>query len=374
MAYGKGKSKDLQKRMADLGTIETTSDFARLRSRVLDTIGRMTEAVWPSDVFDAVTPLKGLDTVMLAVQSQASKNGLNSVWAEKARLIAKSAVLEQWKRAQKNAFGKFKNIATVGETLLEDGTRRLVNLPEEVSRLLSTQDVTELQDFANGLSFTEAMQLFRRLRADDVGLPTRQAEALRALSQTVRERWKRPVWKEDAVVQLYIDFRCVRGGRPVLTQQLASLSAALKGSDKPKLELPLTSVSPRGESLAVGLQIPKFVAQKYGAEKDVGVTSLVLELAHSTGAVKIVITKPPSAPPVVGARTRRRRRLRLRQHIEHRRAAQRHADRRGGARAYRGPQRRRRREGGQAAGRGLPFRACLRRRHRSSGDAPVRWT
>jgi hypothetical protein len=303
MAYGKGKSKHLQKRMADLGTIEMTADLVELRSRVLDTIGRMTESVWPSDVFDTVTSLKELDTAMLAVQSQASKNGLNSVWAEKARLIAKPAVLEQWKRAQKNAFGKFKNIATVGDTPLEDGTRRLVNLPEEVSRLLSDQDVAELQDFAVGLSFTEAMQVFRDLRAEDVGLPTRQADALRALSQTVRERWKRPLWKEDAVVQLHIDFRCVRGGRTVLTQQLASLSAALKGLDKAKVEFPLTSVSPRGESLAVGLQIPNFVVQKYGGEKDVGITSLVLELGRLSSTVKIVITKPPSTPSIVGART-----------------------------------------------------------------------
>jgi hypothetical protein len=167
MAYGKGKNKEMQKRMADLGTIEMTPDFARLRSTVFDTIGRMTDAVWPSDVFDAVTPLKDLDTVMLAVQSQTSKDGLNSVWGEKARLIAKPAVLEQWKRAQKNAFGKLKNIATVGETPLEDGTRRLVNLPEEVARLLSDHDVTEMQDFADGLSFTQAMQMFRDLRVSD---------------------------------------------------------------------------------------------------------------------------------------------------------------------------------------------------------------
>jgi hypothetical protein len=303
MAYGKGKNKEMQKRMADLGTIEMTPDFARLRSTVFDTIGRMTDAVWPSDVFNAVTPLKDLDTVMLAVQSQTSKDGLNSVWGEKARLIAKPAVLEQWKRAQKNAFGKLKNIATVGETPLEDGTRRLVNLPEEVARLLSDHDVTEMQDFADGLSFTQAMQMFRDLRVGEVGLPTCQAEALRALAVTVRERWKRPVWKEDAVIQLHIDFRCVRGGRAVLTQQLASLSSALKGSDKAKVELPLTSVSPRGERLAVGLRIPNFVVQKYGAENDVGVAALVLQLGRSTSAVKIVITKPPCSPSVVGART-----------------------------------------------------------------------
>jgi hypothetical protein len=303
MAYGKGKSKDLQKRMADLGTIEMTSDLVELRSRVLDTIARMIETAWPSDVFDTVTPLKELDTVMFAVQSQASKHGLNSVWGEKARLIAKPVVLEQWKRAQKNAFGKFKNIATVGDTPLDDGTRRLVNLPEAVSRLLLDRDVMELQNFADGSSFIDAMQMFRDLRVGDVGLPTHRADALRALAETVRERWKRPVWKEDAVVQLHVDLRCVRGGKAVLTQQLASLSAALKGSDKEKVELPITSVSPRGEILAVGLQIPNFVARKYGAEKDVDVTSLVLELGHSTSTVKIVMTKPPSAPPVVGALT-----------------------------------------------------------------------
>lgn len=102
-------------------------------------------------------------------------------------------MLEQWKRAQENAFGKFKNIATFGETPLEDGTRRLLNLSEAVSRLLSDRDITELQDFADGLSFTDAMQTFRDLRVGDVGLPTHQANAPRVLAESVRERWKRPV-------------------------------------------------------------------------------------------------------------------------------------------------------------------------------------
>ena len=127
MAYGKGRNKDLMKRMADLGTLPMSADLYDLRSRIIATLDRMADAVWPADILQPVQSGKAIDTVMLKVQSEAAKEGLNIVWVEKARLIVKSAIVEQWKRGQGNLFGRFRNIATVGDVPLEDGTKRLVN-------------------------------------------------------------------------------------------------------------------------------------------------------------------------------------------------------------------------------------------------------
>ena len=227
MAYGKGRNKDLMKRMADLGTFPMSAELAGLRSRIINTLDRMADAVWPADILEPVPSGKDLDTVLLKVQSEASKDGLNNVWAEKARMIAKSAVIEQWKRGQGNLFGRFRNIASVGDKPMDDGTQRLVNLPEDFSRSLASEDVAALQNIAESLDFGAALRFFRDLADGDVRLPTHHADVLRAMADVVRERFKRPVWKEDAVVQLHLDYRCLRGGRAALESALDALGSEI---------------------------------------------------------------------------------------------------------------------------------------------------
>ena len=99
MAYGKGKSKDLVKRMVELGAQPTTAELSELRRRILSAIEVMAKSIWPDDVLTPVPQGKDIDAVMLKVQSELSKSGLNSVWGEKARLLAKAAALEQWSSA-----------------------------------------------------------------------------------------------------------------------------------------------------------------------------------------------------------------------------------------------------------------------------------
>jgi len=110
MAYGKGQSKDLIKKAVELGTLPTSADLSSLRSSILEAVGTMAASIWPNDILQPIPHGKEIDAVMLRVQSELSKGGLNSVWGEKARLLAKSAVLEQWKRAQRNLIGRFKNV------------------------------------------------------------------------------------------------------------------------------------------------------------------------------------------------------------------------------------------------------------------------
>lgn len=303
MAYGKGRNKDLMKRMADLGALPMSADLSDLRSGIVETLDRMAAAVWPDDILDPVLSSKDIDGILVKVQSETSKSGLNIVWAEKSRLIAKPAILEQWKRGQRNLFGRFRNVATVGDKPMEDGTQRLVNLPEEFSRSLTAEDAAALQDMARGLDFAATMKLFRDLEDGDCGFPPHHADALRAMAAGVKERFKRPVWKSDATIQLHLDYRCLRGGKDVLEATLQDLGKAVKAGISTQAILPLTSVVPRGKVIPVPLSLVRPVAERLGDDPDLRVAALVLELGPATVQAKMVVTRPPKAAPVASFHT-----------------------------------------------------------------------
>ena len=303
MAYGKGRNKDLMKRMADLGTLPMSAELADLRSRIIVTLDRMAEAVWPADILQPAPSGKDLDAVLLNVQSEAAKGGLNIVWAEKARLIVKCAVVEQWKRGQGNLFGRFRNIAAVGDIQMEDGTKRLVNLPEESSRPLTSEDAAALHDLAADHDFPATLKLFRDLSEEDCGLPPHQAGALRAMANVVRGRFKRPVWRDDAVVQLHLDYRCLRGGKEALAARLQDLGTAVKAGRATQAILPLTSVAPRGTGIALPLQLVRPVAERLGDDPELRVAALVLELGPAEVQAKMVVTRPPKTASVAAFRT-----------------------------------------------------------------------
>lgn len=72
-----------------------TPEPAELRRKCLLTLQEVAGAIWPDRITNSCLSGKELDTVLLRVQSDASKRGLNNVWAAKMRLLAKSAVTEQ---------------------------------------------------------------------------------------------------------------------------------------------------------------------------------------------------------------------------------------------------------------------------------------
>lgn len=289
--------------MADLGCAPVGADLSALRTRFLETLRAMAESVWPADILNPVPSGEEVDKTMLVVQSKASKQGFNNVWAEKARMSAKAAVLEQWKRGQRNLFGRFKHISAVGEKPMEDGTSRLVNLPEEFSRSLTPEDVEALQAFADGMDFQQAMLMFRSLKDSDANLPESQATALRAMADVARRRYGIPRWDEtEAVVQLHLDYRCVRGGRTALDSVLEVLQGGLEALQPRSTDLPMTSVSPRGTGLALPLNLIRPVIdllQDSGSEGQ-KVGSLVLEIGPVAVRAKMVVVRPPAAKPVAG--------------------------------------------------------------------------
>ena len=305
MAYGKGKNKDLIKRMVELGTLPTTSELSELRTRMLSAAEIMAKSIWPDDVLTLVPQGKDVDAVMLKVQSELSKSGLNSVWGEKARLLAKAAVLEQWKRAQRLLFGKFRNIGTLGDTMMADGTKRLINLPEQFSRLLGKNDIDQLQAVAASRDFTETLRLFRDIAASDCGLPINQADALRAMASSVRDRFRCPVWKQDATIPLHLDYRCLRGGKQALASLLGSLGSALAQQSSTRLDLALASVSPRQNPISIWLWVACAVSESISRHGggDMAVGSLLIELGPSYVRPKMVLVRASSAPSVAGCHT-----------------------------------------------------------------------
>ncbi len=305
MAYGKGKNKDLIKRVVELGPLPTSRELSELRSRILIALGTMAASVWPRDIVEPIPQGKDIDAVMLRVQSELSQSGLNNVWGEKARLLAKTAVLEQWKRAQRNLFGRFKNIGTIGDTPMADGTNRLVNLPEVFSHTLTTEDIEQLNGLAADRDFSATLQLFCDLSSSDCGLSAVQADALRAMASSVRSRFRCPVWNQDAVIQVHLDYRCVRGGKAALSASLDTFGACVMRQTSAEVDLHLTSTSPRGESMTTPMRLAREVVQTVFRHQsdDVRAASLIIELGLERVRPMMVVLRPPNAPSAAECRT-----------------------------------------------------------------------
>ena len=311
MAYGKTPDNDgLERRMVDLGRVPVTSELAKLRALCIAATNTIARSVWPNSILDDMPSGKQLDKEMAKVQS-AQRGTLNAVWAEKCRLTAKDAVIEQHERAIKCLFGKFKHLDSVGDHPLANGTRRLLNFPEEWSSKLSDTDVAALSDLAKGMNCAGVIELFRKVRLGQVtSLPPLHVQALTAMLDIVEERYGCPEWKTDgSVTQLHLDYRCLPGGRVTQDALLAALNAAIP-------EFPKTSVETKlsGESrfaTTIPLLVSGVVA--YGrplmfratllpavlkglicdVAQPVRFTSLVLEIDEFKAAVKGVLTQRP---------------------------------------------------------------------------------
>jgi hypothetical protein len=303
MAYGKGSAKTDLKRMADLGQTPMTPELAELRRLCLLTVQEMAQAVWPEAITDPRLSGKELDRILLRIQSDASKRGLNNVWAEKMRLLAKPSVTEQWKRAQARLFGRLKHVSARAEAPAKDGTRRLLNLSEIWTSRLSEADVAALQALTDQLDFPAAMRLFRDLRSGDAGLTPLQAEALREMEAVVSARSGCPVWGDEAAIQMHLDYRCVRGGADALATALAGLASGLDRSGDGTAVVEISSHRPRGPAIRVPLRLPRPVAARHQGDPDQTVRSLVLELGPDLLRPKAVLLRQPRAPEIVGAKT-----------------------------------------------------------------------
>lgn len=303
MAYGKGQNKDMLKRMADLGRPALSADLSELRARCLDVLGQMAQAGFIAHVTDPVPDGKALDEIMLLKQSELTKSRvLSNVWIEKSRLIAKSTIMEQMKRRQKNLFGRFRHIDSTGDRPLPGGTPRLVNLPEDWSYRLDAADLASLKARAEALDYRETMAFFGRIHAGKAvpDLPDLHRGALLALMAQVQDRFQCPVWDTEAVVQLHLDYRCVRGGRAALGAALEAVGAGL-GTGRPAgHRIALASHTARGDGIGLDLRLDRTTARDIHIHQDPDrpyrLTGLALELGPETAQLRGVMARPKAQP------------------------------------------------------------------------------
>lgn len=296
MAYGKGDNKDKLKRMAEGGQAVMSGELIALRAACLAALETYAARVFPDTLARERPSGRDLDALMLEVQKDIRASGLNSVWAEKMRLMAKSAIAEQWKRGQKTLFGRLKHIASPGREPDAGGNLVFVNLPEGF-RDLPEAERRALQDLADSLDFRQAMALFRDILEDRSSLPAGRQALLRALLAGVEARFGRPEWKEDAVLQLTLDGRCVRGETPALDRAKARLTEALRAGGSADVAFEVSASRAHGPAIQVQACLPLAVSRRMrDGRSSVGV--LVLELGPETMRTRIVTVREPSAPDV----------------------------------------------------------------------------
>ncbi|MFX4300199.1 hypothetical protein [Pseudosulfitobacter pseudonitzschiae] len=299
MAYGKGQTKDLLKRMADLGRPHMSADLTNLRTRCLDVTGQMARAGFTAHVSDPVPDGKALDAVMLRLQKQLTDCGaMNNIWIEKCRLLAKSAIMEQMKRRQRNLFGRFRHIDATGDRPLPDGTTRLINLPEDWSYRLDAEDVAVLKTLAETMDFREAMGFFGQIHAGEkpAHLTNAQRDALIALMDQVQERFQCPVWDPEAVIQLHLDYRCIKGAKRALTSALEEVGGRLDQGRPVARQIALASHIARGAGISLEIRLVRCVARNIHEHQDPDrpyrMTGLALELGPEVAQLRGILARP----------------------------------------------------------------------------------
>ena len=287
--------------MVSLGQAVLTEELAELRRKTFCVVQEMARAAYPDSIVEPLPSGKDLDQVILEVQKKARKNGLKSFWAERARIIAKGAVLEQWRRGQKNLFGKLKNISTRGHQPSKDGHLRLVNLPEDWSRRLTDADVDQLQALADSMDFATTMAFFRNLQVGTAEIEQHLAEALLSVVNAVNNRFSCPVWKSDeAVLQLFLDYRCFEGGNKALGQACAVLQGGLKCKTSATTRLSITSHEQGGPVVPLTFHLSEAQSKTYADRDDQELSKLVLEIGPESVETRGIITRPDLKQSPVG--------------------------------------------------------------------------
>lgn len=292
MAYGNGAAKDHDKRMADLGHLVMTAEMTQLRSRCLAAVSDMARAVFPDCIEEPRPSGKEIDALLLPLQVKVRESGLNSVWAEKVRFLAKVSVMEQWKRRQNNLFGRLKNISARGDRPMEDGHLRLLNLTEAWSRALSDADVNAVQAHTEQLDFRAILALVGALRQSDAGFTAHQAAALRSIVMGVEDRYECPEWSDEASIQLHLDARTVRGGAKDLRLALGSLTDGLMQARPVSAPITLTGPVSRGPSIDLAFILSRRVCGLFDDRADQSMTSLAIELGPDKARLRGVVARP----------------------------------------------------------------------------------
>jgi hypothetical protein len=256
--------------MIELGSVVVAegSPLFVLRASIMAARSLLVEAGWPAD---PMLPLKkaDLDRALLKTQSAITKDGLNSKYAEKARMSASDAILEQVARARRTFFGRIANIDA------RNDRNEATCLPEVLLDRLAPSDIAALKkDLAAPNGGLAILIAEARLHADvaaiaDDGertaacanLPPRQGAIVWVLGH-VLARYDRPEMDapdKDGVVrscvQLHLDAACLRPAHKAYPSLLKNLTDAAPGvlrSKRPsRHDFVLTGIGARGDGIPI---------------------------------------------------------------------------------------------------------------------------
>ena len=298
MAYGKGASKGLLKRMIHLGSQGLMPDHALLdlRRRYIAAATRMAQAVWPADPLDDL----GEDYGARLLAAQAAEKGfLNSVWAEKARIAVQEHVAEQHKRRFRRLIGRLRHCRTLGD----DGWS--VTIPRPEAEALSAPDLEAIVAWADGPYTNVRIRLRAVMAGGSEGLSQAQVAAIRAVHRAVTERFAAPRYDQrgGTVVQLHLDYRCVQpvkgGYQSALTDVGLSITAMRADPLAQRGEaVGFTIAAPvaRGETIRItAAPVRAPLDRLFAPEQAVPpVGSLVLEIGPDRLVVKAVLGTVPA--------------------------------------------------------------------------------
>ena len=297
MAYGRGRSKETtERRAAEIGRVGlgAAHPLAEIRAEVRSLCEEMVIAVWVED--PGAKPLGGkeMDAALLPVQS---RSGLNSVWAEAARMTVRAAVPEQHRRRSGHLYGTLLNLDGV-KTCGKTGREVFVNVPEAL-----TGDPGRLRALASlikGMSDADRSALASRVFR---GLPTRLdafgTAVIRAAVERSREKFPCPSWSrraDEGSIRIPLDHRSVLGGKAAgrLPDRLAAFTGAIRAGAAHEDLFRISAPRPRGEPIPLPVRLSASAhARHAGAEA----SALCVEIGPEDAVVKLILAKARPLTP-----------------------------------------------------------------------------
>ena len=206
MPFGRGDKSTL-KRMVSV-SVEGATElkrlvFEKLRVAYIALLNDMVEAAWVDPLDESrVMDDKALGKALFAIQKTAVSGGMRSVYAERARLDVNAKIREQWKRFEKGLRWRLGNAAR--EIDDEKKTRRWYAVPQEIENSIAVSELEQLAEYGKW----ERERLLCLFRGEaNVALSEGQRIVLGEILEQTRRRCGKPLYREDATIQLMMDDR-----------------------------------------------------------------------------------------------------------------------------------------------------------------------
>ncbi|WP_155836751.1 hypothetical protein [Paraburkholderia mimosarum] len=330
MPYKKGKSADdYDYRAIALGvgalTISKQAVVNELRVKCRDTIQAMAAAVHAPYPLIEVPTGNSIDRLLLGVQKAV--RGLNKAYAERCRLIVKTAVVEHNKRYFGRLCGRLRHVADEipeadRKADAEGRVRRYWHVPVELQDAVTAEELLALSAWADDPAHS-ALDLFRAVihpleygeaaaKSLTADLTPNQLDILHNIHARVQAKHAAVAFAgEDASISLSLQYQVFSTEDRDLAARIDSEVAGLLEDDtnsQYRFFVEIANPVPRGERLRIPLQLNRKALEAFLARdpasgkvrKDFTAGSLTLELrANGTIGMRLVVTQPKKTPAPV---------------------------------------------------------------------------